>query len=258
MSRNVCLYLIIVGHCSAIPAPSPQFPPLFGGGVNNTNPGGNNNGSTSPNPGFFSGLGGLVNNFMSSLWGFLPIPGRPNASSQPPPIPDSVIANTPPGMMPIAIPIGPVTNGAGGSPTLLPPQPSGSTFDANAILHMLQLQQQPTQLQQQPSSVQYPVQPFPQGLPQNSITIPAPGGTYQVISQSPTAAQNAGSFQILGQQSQPGQSSGPLTTIQVVGPPQPQAQPTNPVTYQVVNSPQPQTMQQTLPQTILLPPPRKK
>lgn len=259
MKRCLYLYFTIVGYCSALPTAIPQFPPFFGGGSNNTNPGGNNNGSSNTNAGFFQGLSGLLNNFMSSIWGFLPIPGRTNPSSQSPTIPDSVLANTPPGMVPVAIPLGPVTNGAGGSPTLMPQQ-NGGSFDANAILHFLQQQQQQLQQQQQPqpppSAAPYPQ--FPQGLPQNlqvlgqpsnSITIPGPGGTYQVISQTPT--QNAGGYQILSSQSQP-----QTPTFQVVGSQQPNGQQ---VTYQVVSSPQPQTMQQTLPQqTILLPPPRKR
>lgn len=247
MKRCYYLYFVItVGYCSALPAPTPQFPPFFGGGSNNTNPGGNNNGLSNVNPGFFQGLSGMLNNFMSSIWGLLPIPGRPNPTLQPPTIPDSVIANTPPGMVPVAIPLGPVTNGAGGSPTLMPQQ-LGSTLDGNAILQFLQQQQQ----QQQ----------FPQGLPQNlqgvgpspnSITIPGPGGTFQVISQTPM--QNPAGYQILSTQSQP-----PAPTFQVLGSPQLNGQQPNQVTYQVVSSSQPQTMQQTLPQqTILLPPPRKR
>lgn len=113
--KHYYIIIAIVG-CSAFPAPRPQFP-LFGNQPNNTAPA---NGAQSPSNGFFSGLGGLVNNMMSSLWNFLPIPGRPNAN-QPQQLPGGIIAlpdnfPPPPGMIPL-----PVSNGSGGFPSLLPP-----------------------------------------------------------------------------------------------------------------------------------------
>lgn len=113
--KHYYIIIAIVG-CSAFPAPRPQFP-LFGNQPNNTAPA---NGTQSPSNGFFSGLGGLVNNMMSSIWNFLPIPGRPNAN-QPQQLPGGIIAlpdnyPPPPGMIPL-----PVSNGSGGYPSLLPP-----------------------------------------------------------------------------------------------------------------------------------------
>lgn len=254
MKRCVYLYFIILAVGYSTPAPTPQFPQFFGSGSNNTSTGGNNNGSSNADPGFFQGLNGFWNNVMSSIWGFLPIPGRPNLSPQSPTTADSVIGNTPLGKVPVALPIGSVTTGAGGSPKLMPHQ-SSETFDGNAILHLLQQQrQQEQQLQQKPPpAASNP--PFPQGLsqnlqvvgsPSNLITIPGPGGTYQVISQAPT--QNPSGYQILSTQSQP-QTQTP--TFQVVGPPQSNDQQSKQVTYQVLSPSQPQTLPQ---QTLLLPP----
>lgn len=246
--KHYYIIVAIVG-CSAFPAPHPQFP-LFGNPANNTSPA---NGSQSPTNGFFAGLGGLVNNMMSSIWNFLPIPGKQNINPQPQQLPGGIIAlpdnfPPPPGMIQL-----PVTNGAGGFPSLLPP---GASSDGNALLQLLQQQQQ-QQAQQNAFSMQPNMQAFSQMQP-----------NMQMVSQSPIQSQQSGltTIQMMPQQQAPAgyqvitqqpqmQSSNPLTTFQLVGQQSAPIQATNsPVTYQVVSQPQ-HTMGQT---TLLLPPPRRK
>lgn len=134
---KICLlFIVCVVRCSALPAPAPQIQiPFFG------NIGGANNGTNQPQQqlqGFISGIGGMMNNLMSSVWKMLPIP-RSNqhvvpamAAGQLPPLPlpppqEGLVLLPADAPLPTGgVPVGPVMN---------TPQ------DGANILQMLQQQQ---------------------------------------------------------------------------------------------------------------------